>query len=89
MNHEDIIYRIKVILAEKGIINLDKDVNVENINLIDSGRLESIQVIDLILSFEKEFDIEMNDENISVDIFEDISRMASFIIQMIKDTRNR
>lgn len=68
--------KVLEILAEVNEEILDYDGN----NLVDSGLLDSFQIIDLVEMFEEEFDIEIDAELVVVENF----KTKEAIIDMLK-----
>ena len=69
--------KVLEILAEVNEEILDYDGD----NLVDSGLLDSFQIIDLVEMFEEEFDIEIDAELVVIENF----RTKEAIIEMLED----
>jgi acyl carrier protein len=47
--------------------------------------LDSMETLALVAAIEKEFDIEIGDSDLTVDLFKSIGTLAEYILQKIKD----
>ena len=81
MQKESTLERLKGVLQENQFIAL-KDL-IPNINLetslINDLALDSIQILDLIVQIEKEFDFSCDVNEISLDMFEKVGTLIEFI----------
>lgn len=46
--------------------------------------LDSMETLTLVAAIEKEFDIEIGDEDLTVDLFKSIGTLADYVLQKIK-----
>ena len=71
------------------VIIRDLELNVNEDSIQVAGRLDelfgmdSIAIIELVVGIEKEFDIKIPDEYLSVDIFENINTIAEHILPFV------
>ena len=77
---EAIVNQLKEIIATKLDVNLTVEEIDENVSLFEDGLgLDSIAIVDLIVSIEKDFAITIPDEELSADIFKSLTGLAQFI----------
>ncbi len=78
--YEPIVKQLKEIIAYKLDVNLSIDEIDENVSLYEDGLgLDSIAIVELILAIEKEFSLEIYDEELNVEMFNNLSTLARFI----------
>ncbi len=83
---EPILGKLKDIIANKLDVNLTLDEIDENVSLYEDGLgLDSIAIVDLIVSIEKDFSIGIEDEELNADLFKDLNTLAEFIQTKIKN----
>lgn len=83
---EPILEQLKDIIANKLDVNLAVDEIDENVSLYEDGLgLDSIAIVDLIVSIEKDFSIGIEDEELNADLFKNLNTLAEFIQVKIKN----
>ena len=81
-----ILNQLKDIIANKLDVNLTVDEIDENVSLYEDGLgLDSIAIVDLIVSIEKEFSMGIEDEELNADLFKNLTTLAKFIETKIKN----
>lgn len=81
-----IMNQLKEIIANKLDVNLKLDEIAENVSLYEDGLgLDSIAIVDLIVSIEKGFSISIKDEELNADLFKNLTTLADFIRDKIKN----
>lgn len=58
---------------------LNLDVPAADTDLVDAGLLDSLTFVELLLLLEQEFGIEITIDNLEIDDFRSISRIAMFV----------
>ena len=77
---EVILTGLKELIAKKLDVNLKLEEIDENVSLFEDGLgLDSIAIVELILTVEKEFSIRIADEEFTKDIFKNLKVLANFI----------
>jgi acyl carrier protein len=72
--------QLKEIIANKLDVNLKLDEIAENVSLYEDGLgLDSIAIVDLIVSIEQGFSISIQDEELNADLFKNLTTLADFI----------
>ncbi|MDQ1352527.1 MAG: acyl carrier protein [Acidobacteriota bacterium] len=83
---DTIMNQLKEIIANKLDVNLKLDEIAENVSLYEDGLgLDSIAIVDLIVSIEKGFSISIQDEELNADLFKNLTTLADFIRDKIKN----
>jgi len=71
----DVMERIMMLLIEQ----LHQEIPNKTTDLIDEGLLDSMLFVDLIMSLEREFGIEIAISDLEIDSFRTVARMAEFV----------
>lgn len=75
-----IMNQLKEIIAHKLDVNVKLDEINENVSLYEDGLgLDSIAIVDLIVSIEQGFSISIQDEELNADLFKNLTTLADFI----------
>ena len=81
-----IMDQLKEIIVKKLDVNLTLDEIDENVSLYEDGLgLDSIAIVDLIVTIEKDFSISIEDDELNADLFKNLSTLAEFIQAKIKN----
>ena len=81
-----ILDQLKDIIVNKLDVNLKLDEIDENVSLYEDGLgLDSIAIVDLIVSIEKDFSIGIEDEELNADLFNNLNTLAEFIRTKLKN----
>lgn len=62
MKREEILEKVKDLIADK--LGVDRDEVVEDASLIDDLGADSLDLVDLVMAFEEEFGIKIEDEEL-------------------------
>ena len=87
MNNEMVFEKLKRMLNEgkfMSIGNIDEDIK-HNTSLINDLALDSIQILELIVTIEKEFGISCDAEDLDLSLFDNIDNTVKFIIQKMDE----
>ncbi len=80
MADDSIEYRIKQSLVKDLKLNLDPQVIPNDIPLVGKGLgLDSVSILQLVGAIEREFDISVDDADISRELFTDISTLGVYV----------
>ena len=86
MNDNNIELKVKHIIAEQLSIDIDnKDIMKESFSLIDDLGADSLDIVEIIMSLEEEFDIEITD----YDITTNNTTTVENIIDLVKTKLNK
>jgi acyl carrier protein len=81
-----IVNQLKDIIANKLDVNLAYDEIDENISLFEDGLgLDSIAIVDLIVSIEKTFSFSIEDEELNADLFKNLKILSEFVRNKLKN----
>jgi acyl carrier protein len=81
-----IVNQLKDIIANKLDVNLAYDEIDENVSLFEDGLgLDSIAIVDLIVSIETTFSLSIEDEELNADLFKNLNRLAEFVRSKLKN----
>lgn len=78
MNEKTVNDRIKTYLMEKFPLARKRGLNQED-NLLENGILDSLGVLDLVTFMEKEFAIQVGDEELVPENFQTLDTLAAFV----------
>jgi acyl carrier protein len=83
---DTIMNQLKEIIAHKLDVNVKLAEIDENVSLYEDGLgLDSIAIVDLIVSIEKGFSISIRDEELNADLFKNLTSLADFIQGKVND----
>jgi len=83
---EVIVNQLKDIIANKLDVNLAYDRIDENVSLFEDGLgLDSIAIVDLIVSIESTFSISIEDGELNADLFKNLKILAEFVRNKLKN----
>lgn len=83
MNKELILEKIKNILVEEVKLIVEGDVVNEKTHLQNDYAINSMQMVVLLVEIEKEFKIEMDDENVTQETIVDINQLLTYLERKI------
>jgi acyl carrier protein len=89
MQINEIELKVMEILISMNIIP-DEKANTKDDEIFTSeiiiGNLESVQILELIIQLEKEFNVEIAEENITLNSFRNIKSIAEFMFEELNRT---
>jgi acyl carrier protein len=81
-----IVNQLKDIIANKLDVNLAYDEIDENVSLFEDGLgLDSIAIVDLIVTIEKTFSLSIEDEELNADLFKNLKILSEFVRNKLKN----
>jgi acyl carrier protein len=81
-----IVKQLKDIIANQLDVNLTYDEIDENVSLFEDGLgLDSIAIVDLIVSIEKTFSLSIEDEELNTGLFKNLNVLAEFVCGKLKN----
>jgi acyl carrier protein len=81
-----IVNQLKDIIANKLDVNLAYDEIDENVSLFEDGLgLDSIAIVDLIVSIENTFSLSIEDEELNADLFKNLKILSEFVRNKLKN----
>ena len=79
MADQSIEDRIKLVLSREAMVDRKPAEIPEMARLIDDLGLDSVRIVELIVGLEDEFGIVIADEDLSLELFENVTSLATFI----------
>ena len=79
MADQSIEDRIKLVLSREAMVDRRPADIPETARLIDDLGLDSVRIVELIVGLEDEFGIVIADEDLSLELFENVTSLATFI----------
>ncbi|MCP4155347.1 MAG: acyl carrier protein [bacterium] len=77
---DEIVNQLKDILVNKLDVNLKHEEIKEDMSLYEGGiGLDSIAIVRLVVAIEKQFSIEIEDDELNADLFKNMHYLAEFI----------
>ncbi|MGE5558152.1 MAG: acyl carrier protein [Bacillota bacterium] len=85
MELTEMIHKIKSIIIELSGLNINPD-DISDGEMIfgAEGALDSIKALQLLAQLETDFGIAIPDEELNVEIFESISKLASIVLEKLE-----
>lgn len=80
MNKQDIVTKLAGLVA-KEIIKQPKKVIKPDESLIKSGLIDSFSLVDLGLAVDRDFDVHLDDTELSADTFDTLNQLADVILE--------
>jgi acyl carrier protein len=81
-----IVNQLKDIIANKLDVNLAYDEIDENVSLFEDGLgLDSIAIVDLIVSIENLFSLSIEDKELNADLFKNLKILSEFVRNKLKN----
>ncbi len=83
---DTIVNQLKDIIANKLDVNLAYNEIDENVSLFEDGLgLDSIAIVDLIVSIENDFSLSIEDEELNADLFKNLKILSEFVRNKLKN----
>lgn len=81
-----IVNQLKDIIVNKLDVNLTYDEIDVNVSLFEDGLgLDSIAIVDLIVSIENTFSLSIEDEELNADLFKNLKILSEFVRNKLKN----
>lgn len=75
----EILRSIKEIVIGISQIRLSPDEVGDNANLFDDCGIDSTSVVELVVALEEKFNIQIEEDDLDLSLFQDISNLAAFV----------
>ncbi len=76
---QEVLRPLKELILEVTQMKIGVDEIADSANLFNDCGLDSTSVVDLIVGIEQKFDIGIDDDELDIKLFQDLSLLASFI----------
>jgi acyl carrier protein len=75
----EIIAKLKELVIEVTQLKIAPEAVSDTANLFNDCGLDSTSVVDLVVGLEQNFDISVDDDELDVKLFQDLSKLAEFV----------
>ena len=75
----EILARLKELVIEVTQLKIAPEAISDTANLFNDCGLDSTSVVDLVVGLEQNFDISVDDDELDVKLFQDLSKLAEFV----------
>ncbi len=83
MQHQTVVERVLRLLGDELMI----DVGSPTTDLIETGRLDSLALVELLAAIEQEFQVEVALDALEIDAFRSVESIAAFVERLPKSER--
>lgn len=84
ISKKEILEKIKDILKDEIMVQVSKKEITDNASLVKDIGLDSIQILELIIALENEFNIRIDDEDLNYEIFSCVKSLTDYIAKKVK-----
>lgn len=81
MSDEQLKQQIKEMIVERLFLDADADAIKDDENLMENYEIDSVNLFEIVVGLEEQFDISFEDEDFSVDLFATINNLAEYVEQ--------
>ena len=78
-NRSEILAKLKELVIEVTQLKIAPEAISDTANLFNDCGLDSTSVVDLVVGLEQNFDISVDDDELDVKLFQDLSKLAEFV----------
>lgn len=75
----EILAKLKVLVIEITKLKIAPEAISDTANLFNDCGLDSTSVVDLVVGMEQEFDISIDDDELDVKLFQDLTKLVEFV----------
>ena len=76
---QDILRKLKQIVVKIAQLKLAPEEISNTANLFDDCGMDSVSIVELVLSLEGEFDITIDEDELEAQVFQDFPRLGAFV----------
>lgn len=81
MSDEHLKQQIKEMIVERLFLDADPNAIEDDENLMENYEIDSVNLFEIVVGLEEEFEISFEDEDFSVDLFATINNLAEYVEQ--------
>lgn len=81
MSEDQLKQDIKEMIVERLFLDADPNEIKDDENLMENYEIDSVNLFEIVVGLEEEFDISFEDEDFSVDLFATINNLAAYVEQ--------
>ena len=84
---QEVLSQLKELILEVTQMKITPEQIADNANLFNDCGLDSTSVVDLIVGIEQKFDIGIDDDELDVKLFQNLSVLAAFVEEKIESNQ--
>ncbi|MGI5817894.1 MAG: acyl carrier protein [Armatimonadota bacterium] len=81
MSDQQLKQQIKEMIVERLFLDADPSEIADDENLMENYEIDSVNLFEIVVGLEEQFDISFEDEDFSVDLFATINNLAEYVDQ--------
>jgi len=81
MSDEQLKLQIKEMIVERLFLDADPNEIEDDENLMENYEIDSVNLFEIVVGLEEQFEISFEDEDFSVDLFATINNLAEYVEQ--------
>ncbi|MFP4248630.1 MAG: acyl carrier protein [Armatimonadota bacterium] len=81
MSDQQLKQQIKDMIVERLFLDADPNEIEDDENLMENYEIDSVNLFELVVGLEEEFEISFEDEDFSVDLFATVNNLAEYVEQ--------
>lgn len=81
MSDEQLKQQIKEMIVERLFLDADPGGIADDENLMENYEIDSVNLFEIVVGLEEQFEISFEDEDFSVDLFATINNLAEYVEQ--------
>lgn len=81
MSDKQLKQQIKEMIVERLFLDVDPDAIADDENLMENYEIDSVNLFEIVVGLEEQFEISFEDEDFSVDLFATINNLAEYVEQ--------
>ena len=79
MSDRQLKQQIKEMIVERLFLEADPDAIADDENLMENYEIDSVNLFEIVVGLEEQFDISFEDEDFSVDLFATVNSLADYV----------
>lgn len=79
MSDEQLKQQIKEMIVERLFLDADPGEMADDENLMENYEIDSVNLFEIVVGLEEQFDISFEDEDFSVDLFATVNSLADYV----------
>jgi len=81
MSDEQLKQQIKEMIVERLFLDADPAQIADDENLMENYEIDSVNLFEIVVGLEEQFDISFEDEDFTVDLFATVNNLAEYVAQ--------
>jgi acyl carrier protein len=79
MSDQQLKQQIKEMIVERLFLDADPQQMADDENLMENYEIDSVNLFEIVVGLEEQFDISFEDEDFSVDLFATVNSLAEYV----------